>query len=247
MSYRWALAGLGTLAVLGLGSPVMAATTTPTYAVNVSGSWSGSLSDQISPTAAAAGGWASGNAPTLDVPWGKPFTPTGEFSISAPVLPPGESYDGNTWSVSAQAWLTAGPYGANFCSATLTPHIQPGATWSVPLSQLWGTMGTNWDEPFGSPYYNCQIHVGAPIVLNSSGGFASQQMNEIIYGLPVNVEPPGVTPPLKPQFLRVTGSSKVYVNHNGTYEWVPSAALFTAMGGSFPVPSVSTLPRTPQR
>ena len=167
-----------------LGSPaVMAASTYPTYTVSVAGTWNGSL-DSINP--APNGGFAEGNASTILVPWGVPFTPFGALTISAQGVNPAQ-LDGS-WQIVPQAKSTAAGYGNNFCGAIPT-NFTLGAhgTWSIPLSQLWGTMGSHWDEPAGSHTYNCQIHVTPPMRLNSAGGVATRQYSTVIYGLPVEV------------------------------------------------------------
>lgn len=88
-------------------------------------------------------------------------------------------------------------------------------------------------------------------MLNTLGYIPSDEI--LVNHLPFDVGSPMTGPnnPASPntppstssyQFVRVSGSNNVYVDANGTYDLVSSAALFTAMGGHFPVAAQSSLP-----
>ena len=177
-----AMSVTGVVALSLLSDPVVMAASTPApYTVTVSGSWSASFSSSL-----VAHNNSGENAPPVEIPAGKAFTPTGTVTITIPAVPVGDSYDGGSWSFSAPGLLTNA-----WCPTVLKTWKIPasGGTITEPTADLFGTMPASSNTP--SP---CVIGVQAPTLLNKSGYTASTQIPIFYLGLPVKILEPTPKP-----------------------------------------------------
>lgn len=209
MRFRSVAAGLGSLALIaGVNGSVLAVTTPapPIYTVSATGTWN--FSEPVGSNWPWQQWWPS--FPILQTDQlGHNFTPTGSLTITA----------GNS-QLARGMWTIAASEGGTFeegvgsqlgndpvCHATqnIVFTMPASGVWSMPLSQLWGTMWVGWTKTpdyYGPMTYACHYTIEPPTLYTTSGALAAAQYSSAQIRLGV-VQPqatvqPSPTPAPKP-------------------------------------------------
>ena len=131
---------------------------------------------------------------------------------------------GGNWSAVQHVTQLSGSTGSSISLIQLQGHpavyqvAQNRLHW-IRSAALLHQLGYHWHQLV--PVTSLPFPIGSPAMAPASGSSGSSSGGS------------SRAPSSTATFVQPSGSSQVYVYRNGSYHWVPSAAVFTAMGGSW--------------